>query len=105
MGKNRSEPVVKAKKVKHYTRMQAERAIASGHTPPETFLDISDPTKKGGANHENYHVRAKAWKKLGSPIPETWNEEDTLKFYASIHFKNVEMEPAIDHTLPTENPA
>lgn len=106
MGKSKSsEPVVKAKKVKHYTRMQAERAIASGAVPPETFLDMSEPHKKGDSNHENYHVRAKAWHKMGSPTPNEWTEEDALKFFASIHVKNVVIEQPIVHTTPTENPA
>lgn len=116
MGKSKSASSegkpAKVKKEKHYTRMQAERAISSGAVPPERFLDMSDPFKKGDAknpgntsNHDNYHVRAKAWKKMGSPIPDGWNEEDVLKFYASIHVQRVEMETPPDHTFPTQNPA
>ena len=43
---------------KKYTRAQAEKALSAG-VDPEKFVD-----------HKNYHVRNKAWKKMGKPLPE-----------------------------------
>jgi hypothetical protein len=45
-------------KVKVVTRARAERALSKG-ADPNLFV-----------KHGNYHVRAKAWKKLGRPLPE-----------------------------------
>jgi hypothetical protein len=61
----------KAKAEKKYTRAQAEKALANG-------VDASLFEK-----HANYHVRAKAWKKLGSPLPDGAEEQE--KFLKSIH--------------------
>ena len=61
------------KETKHYTRAQAERALSRG-VDPTTFT-----------NHQNYHVRAKAWRKMGCPLPEDATER--TKFLASIHVK------------------
>ena len=84
----------KVKKEKQYTRMQAERAISSGTVAPEKFLDMKDPLKKpdpkqpgSTSNHANYHVRAKAWKKMGMPIPDGWLKSDREKFFESIHYR------------------
>ena len=97
--RNTDDRPVKAKKLKSYTRAQAERAIASGAVPPERFLDMSDPYRRaakghvGGndqvvtVNHSNFHVRSKCWVKMGRPIPSDWSKEDIQKFYDSIHFK------------------
>ena len=95
--KNTEDRPTKTVKVKQYTRMQAERAIAAGEAQPERFIDMTDPFKKGDAkaqggavvtaNHGNYHVRAKAWRKLGMPIPEEWSAEDKQKFFDSIHYR------------------
>jgi hypothetical protein len=63
----------KVKAVKTYTRAQAERALSAG-ADPNNFV-----------KHANYHVRAKAWKKLGQP--EMGNAEEHAKFLAGIHFK------------------
>src|ERR1700690_557764 len=63
----------RAKGDKVYTRKQPEKALSQG-VDPELFV-----------KHHNYHVRAKAWKKMGCPLPE--NLEERSKFLASIHIK------------------
>lgn len=63
----------KVKAERKYTRAQAEKAISAG-VSPEQFL-----------KHANYHVRAKAWKKLGQP--EQGSADEHAKFLAGIHFK------------------
>lgn len=95
MGKSKKEDgFVKQKPAKVYSRAQAERALTAGTVKPDLFLDMSDPLKKPdpknpGAtrNHANYHVRNKAWKMMGKPVPEGWSLEDQAKFYDSIHYK------------------
>jgi hypothetical protein len=67
------EKTVKEKKEKVLTRAQAEKALTAGANP-ENFV-----------KHPNYHVRAKAWRKSGSPLPD--NAEERSKFLASIHVK------------------
>lgn len=73
----------RVKGVKVFTRKQAEKALTTG-ADPELFV-----------KHANYHVRAKAWKKMGSPLPE--NSEERSKLLASLHIKEkvevVEVEP------------
>lgn len=96
------EKTPKVKGPKHYTRAQAERALNNG-TDPATFLDMSDPFKRqdpknpgNTRNHNNYHVRQKAWKKLGMPIfaphkeDQDKNKEEHAKFLKSIHIKLTE---------------
>ena len=70
MGKDKARKVRKEKK---YTRMQAERALTAG-MDPEMFV-----------KHPNYHVKKKAWKKMGMPLPDDAGER--VKFLASIHVK------------------
>lgn len=65
---------IKVKREKKYTRAQAERALSRG-VNPEIFT-----------KHQNYHVRAKAWRKMGCPLPE--DELERAKFLASIHVKD-----------------
>lgn len=71
MGKDKQVTKVKSEKV--YTRAAAEKQLARG-------ADANQFIK-----HANYHVRAKAWKKLG--MPEMGSAEDHAKFLAGIHFK------------------
>lgn len=73
MGKNKSESgkPAKAKAEKKYTRAQAERALSNGADPAQF------------ANHGNYHVRAKAWVKMGKPLPSDPAEQE--KFLKGIH--------------------
>jgi hypothetical protein len=63
----------RAKGVKVWTRKQAEAALSQG-SEPEQFV-----------KHHNYHVRAKAWRKMGMPLPE--DQEERTKFLASLHIK------------------
>lgn len=51
---------------KKYTRAQAERALVRG-VDPEPFT-----------KHANYHVRYKAWRNMGSPLPGSEQEVNTL---------------------------
>ena len=57
------------------TRAQAERALSRGVTP-EQFT-----------GHHNYHVRYKAWRKMGMPLPEKIDEQN--KFLATLQGKEV----------------
>ena len=84
MAKN--ETPRKAKAEKQYTRAQAEKLL-SGGADPEQF-----------AKHGNYHVRRKAWTKMGMPLPE--DAEERAKFLASIHVKEPELKPVL---LPTDD--
>jgi hypothetical protein len=61
---------------KLFTRAKAEALLASGANPNEDRF----------VKHENYHVRQKAWKKAGMPLPE--NEDERAKFLSTIHIKN-----------------
>lgn len=69
------------------SRAQAEKKLAGG-------ADANQFTK-----HANYHVRAKAWKKLGKP--EMGNAEEHAKFLAGIHHKEVSKEVPVDLTEVT----
>ena len=51
---------------KNMTRAKAEAALSTGESP-EGFVD-----------HPNYHVRLKAWKKMGKPLPENGAEVDVF---------------------------
>ena len=73
----------KEKGPKKYTRAQAEKALTHG-ADPEKF-----------AKHENYHVRYKAWRKMGSPLPE--KTEDQNRFLATLQGKEV---PKDDKLVP-----
>jgi hypothetical protein len=55
------------------TRAQALRRMSAG-ADPNLFV-----------NHANYHVKARAWVKLGKPLPS--NPEERTKFLASIKVK------------------
>lgn len=44
---------------KIFTRNEAEALIAGG----------ADPSEERFVNHKNYHVRVKAWVKMGRPMP------------------------------------
>lgn len=71
----------KEKAEKKYTRAQAEKALSRGESP-EKFT-----------KHPNYHIRAKAWRKMGMPLPE--NAEERSKFLADIHVKEKAAEPEV----------
>lgn len=69
--------------MKEFTRMDAEKALANGADPAEQVTN-KDGKKAGRfTEHPNYHVRAKAWRKMGMPLPE--DEKEREKFLASIH--------------------
>lgn len=84
MAKNETPRKATAEKI--YTRAQAEKHLTAG-ADPTTFT-----------KHGNYHVRAKAWKLMGSPLPE--DAEERAKFLASIHVKEPELKPVL---LPTDD--
>lgn len=60
---------VKAR-VKVVTRARAEYELSHG-ADPESFT-----------KHANYHVRRKAWEKMGRPLPESTDEQN--KFLATL---------------------
>lgn len=60
---------------KKFTRKHAESAMARG----------ADPSDDRFTKHANYHVRAKAWRKMGMPLPE--DTEEQARFLATIHVK------------------
>lgn len=78
----KDKQVTKVKSEKVYTRAGAEKQLAAG-ADPNRFI-----------KHVNYHVRAKAWKKLGKP--EMGNAEEHAKFLAGIHVKVDVANPAAD---------
>lgn len=59
-----------------FTRMDAEKLIAGG----------ADPSEERFTSHKNYHVRSKAFRKMGSPFPEDATER--AKLCASLHIKD-----------------
>lgn len=69
---------------KAYTRTQALKALRNGADPhmffdPENPLAKKDPKNPTNTpNHKNYHVRQKAWKLLGCPLPEDQDARDKL---------------------------
>lgn len=69
----RSKKLKLAEAMKKFTRAEAEKALAKG----------ADPSEKRFVQHENYHVRAKAWRKMGMPLPDDVSEQE--KFLKSIH--------------------
>ena len=77
----------KEKAEKKYTRAQAERALSRG-VDPQKFT-----------KHSNYHVRAKAWTKMGKPLPDDSGEAE--KFLASIHVKQPAPAPTDDLVAET----
>lgn len=58
---------------KKLTRKNAERAITLGN----------NETVEALRKHQNYHVRKKAWVKLGKPMPE--KDEDCVALYNDLH--------------------
>ena len=57
---------IKVKADKKYTRAQAEKAISAG-VDPALFV-----------GHGNYHVRVKAWCRMGKPTPENQDQLNRL---------------------------
>lgn len=77
----KEKQVIKSKE-KTYTRAHAEKLLASG-SEPALF-----------AKHGNYHVRCKAWKKMGCPLPE--GSDELVKFLATLQGKPIPKdEPAL----------
>lgn len=70
--KPRKPKGVKAEK--QYTRAQAERMLSAGADPAQF------------TKHANWHVRSKAFKKMGYPFPEDATER--AKLCASLHIKD-----------------
>jgi hypothetical protein len=61
---------IKVKAPKTYTRAQAERIIS--HSMPDVA--------KNFLTHPNYHVRSKAFVRLGKQLPENQAEQDAILF-------------------------
>jgi hypothetical protein len=100
MSESKKKNRVKVKPARQYTRMQAERAIASGALPPERFLDMSNPLaifnpKKPDetVNHPNYHTRRKAWFRMGCPVMP--NAEDHAKLMKDLRIKEKVVEAPV----------
>ena len=64
-----------------FTRSEAEGLIAGG----------ADPSEDRFVNHKNYHVRTKAWVKMGRPLPEGVEEQNT--FLATLAGKDMAKVP------------
>lgn len=69
---------------KKFTRKHAESALSRGADPAE-MVERDGKVVGRFTDHANYHVRAKAWRKMGMPLPEGADEK--AKFLASIHVK------------------
>ena len=96
MGKK--DPGQRPAKVRHekfYTRAKSERLLAEGADPTVTFRDDKGATRGRYTDHPNYHVRRKAWMKMGQPLPE--DPAERAKFLASIKVKE-KTEPAAQTT-------
>lgn len=98
MGKK--DPGTRPAKVRHdkfYTRARSERELSAGADPAQTFRNDKGQTLGRFTDHPNYHVRRKAWMKMGQPLPE--DPAERAKFLASIKVKEKTAEPT---TQPTE---
>lgn len=86
MGKSDSgEKRVKVRHDKFYSRARSERMLSAGADPTATFRDDKGATRGRYTDHPNYHVRRKAWMKMGQPLPEDAGER--AKFLASLKIK------------------
>lgn len=73
------------KKIQAMTRMQAERVLGKlRHLANADFQPFME--------HANYHVRVKAWKMMGSPLPEKASEANN--FLATLLGKKLPEEDA-----------
>jgi hypothetical protein len=61
------------------TRARAEKMLSSG-ADPNDFV-----------KHQNYHVRRRAWKLLGRPLPENMDEQN--KFMATLQGMETPKDP------------
>lgn len=97
----------KVKHEKFHTRARAERELSAGADPTVTFRDDKGAVRGRYKDHPNYHVRRKAWMKLGQPLPE--DAEERAKFLASIKVKEKapELPPdeAVGAALAVEAPS
>jgi hypothetical protein len=94
MGKK--DPGQKPAKVRHdkfHTRARSERDLSAGADPTVTFRDDKGATRGRYTDHPNYHVRRKAWMKMGQPLPE--DPAERAKFLAGLKIKEkaTEAEP------------
>lgn len=62
-----------AEAMKKFTRATALKELALG----------ADPSEDRFTKHANYHVRARAWRKMGMPLPD--DPVEVEKFLKSIH--------------------
>ena len=79
----------RSRKIKHdkfFTRAKSEKMLAAGADPTATF--INDKGNKLGryTDHPNFHVRNKAWKKMGSLFPT--DVEECAKLCKSLRIKD-----------------
>jgi hypothetical protein len=94
---SKREPGQKPAKIKHdkfYTRARSERELSGGADPAQTFKNDKGMLQGRFTDHPNYHVRRKAWMKMGQPLPEDAGER--AKFLAGLKIKEKapEAEPA-----------
>jgi hypothetical protein len=85
------EKPAKVKYEKFYSRARAERELSAGADPTRTFENEKGVTVGHFTNHPNYHVRKKAWMKMGQPLPE--DPAERAKFLASLKIKEKPAEP------------
>jgi hypothetical protein len=78
--------------LKLFTRSKAEAALANGADP--TAMRDTDGKPHGlFTEHANYHVRVRAWVKMGRPLPEGLAEQN--KFLLTLQGSDVSrMSPA-----------
>lgn len=95
MGKK--DPGERPAKVRHekfYTRAKSERKLSEGADPTATFRDDKGAVRGRYTDHPNYHVRRKAWMKMGQPLPE--DAAERAKFLASLKIKEKPSEVQAD---------
>lgn len=86
MGKKDSgEKPNKVRHEKFYSRAKSERMLSAGADPTATFRDDKGNMRGRYTDHPNYHVRRKAWMKMGQPLPE--DQAERAKFLAGLKIK------------------
>jgi hypothetical protein len=82
------------KKIKYETfptRHRAERQLTAGADPEAVFTDSKGTKQKKYLNHPNYHVRTRAWVKMGRPLPE--GEKEVNDFLLKLYGKELPKNP------------
>lgn len=88
--------------MKKLTRAQAERHMQLIGLDIETADGpvIGKPDYREFMSHANYHVRNKAWKKMGKPVPSDRSPVELKTFFDGLHYKPTTEEQQRWYALP-----